>query len=376
MYLLDSIRGKTTLELINHFHDPFAVFNADLDIVFANAHFYDLFDELNPEQNERLLERLEQCYHFFNFKGKMIASSEFPLSKALRGEFIHNEELKTVHKKTEQAKYYYVSTRKVTLQEDDNLIMIQFKDVTKTIETEQMRKEFIQIAAHELRTPITAIKGFTQLIYERYKERTSNLTDQSIGEMMKELERDETFLKILLDEVYRLDGLTDELLSIFKLEQGKLELEVEETAIVSFISQLTAQYHIPDDFHQIHFNRPSEEKYLLIDRKKIGRVLYNLLSNAIKYSPNTPNIHVWVELQQNKAIIAVQDNGIGIPDDCQTFIFDQFYRGDYAREKHISGYGVGLHICREIVQSHGGDIYFDSQLGKGSTFYFYIPTHT
>lgn len=373
-YMLDTSKRTTKLEdIIQNFHDPFVVFNSKMEAVFANSGFYALLDD-GEVRDEQILKKLQNCYQCLNFKGKKLDALECPIHKALHYEFIHNGELQLAHKQQKHSTYYYVSTRSITIdKEDEDLYLIIMRDVTNTIQTELTGKEFIQIAAHELRTPITSIKGFTQLVYERYKERSKSWHFQPTINIIKDMERDETFLKIMLDEVHRLDELTDELLSIFKLEQGKLEIEVEETEVTTFVAELIDKFHIPNDFHRIHYDSSPLNKHIRIDKKQIKRVLHNFLSNAVKYSPLASDIYVTVECQDDQVVVGVKDEGFGIPEECQSRIFDRFYRVEHPEHEEIPGYGIGLHICREIIRLHGGDTYFESILGQGSTFYFRIP---
>lgn len=258
---------------------------------------------------------------------------------------------------------------------DHPYIMVTVNKNQKKVynQAEKKRKDFIQIAAHELRTPLTAIKGFVQLVLERYNARNKKWFFQSTLMLMEEIERDQTFFKVIYDEAIRLDQLTNELLSIFKIDQGKFTIEIEEADFSKIVKESVEEYVIPDDYHQIHYINNSSSLPVMIDIKRIKRVITNLISNAIKYSPNSPDVYVSVERNQDVIRLAVKDKGIGIPDDQKHRIFERFYRAYSPEHENIHGYGIGLHICREIMLQHKGNLWFESTYGEGSTFYIELP---
>ncbi len=241
-------------------------------------------------------------------------------------------------------------------------------------QAEQHHKhEFIQMAAHELRTPLTTIIGFSQLLSERYRERTKGWFFKSTLQIMEEYQRDHNFLSVLMDESKRLDEISHELLSISKIEQGKFEVELQESCLIQVVKEALEEFHIPDSFHSLKENFQITEARSMLDVSQIKRVIHNLLSNAIKYSPDSPHIYIDIAQQGAFLYLYVRDEGIGIPDTQKTRVFERFFRVHTNEHEPIQGFGVGLYICKEILQLHGGRIGFKSTYGEGSTFYIKLP---
>jgi PAS domain S-box-containing protein len=359
-------------QIIQSISDPLIVFNEKMEKVYTNRAFQALTTE--SDLNIATIEVLDQFYEFYDFKGKKLQTHELPVQKALQGEFLHNFELQLVSMLDQTNDYYYVSTSPIHMEiSDQKLFAMVMRDVSKDLHQEKNRKDFIQIAAHELRTPLTAIKGFTQLVLERYRERQKKWFFQPTVKLISEIERDQTFFKVILDEAIRLDQLTNELLSIFKIDQGKFEMDYHISDFSQVAKEAIEEFVIPDHSHHIHFSDQTAGVEVRIDTKQVKRVIHNLMSNAIKYSPESPDIYVNILQKGDRLLFSVEDEGIGIPEEQQPRIFERFFRAYSSSHEMIHGYGVGLHICQEIMQQHGGQIKFKSVFGKGSTFYFELP---
>jgi PAS domain S-box-containing protein len=367
--------AERTYEMENIFQsisDPLLVFNQDMERVYTNKAFQVLMIEQNPSVEP--IKALNEFHEYYNFEGKKLTNKELPVQKALQGEFVRNFELQLIHTLDQTSNYYYVSTSTIhTEASEQKLFVMVMRDVSKDLRQEKSRKDFIQIAAHELRTPLTAIKGFTQLVLERYRERQKKWFFQPTVKLIKEIERDQTFFKVILDESNRLDQLTNELLSIFKIDQGKFEMDVQVVDFSQVAKEGIEEFTIPNHSHHIHYTDSTVGVQVNIDIKQIKRVIHNLLSNAIKYSPETPDIYVNIECKGDKLVFSVKDEGVGIPKEQQPRIFERFFRAYSSSHETIHGYGVGLHICQEIIQKHAGKVKFYSEYGIGSTFYFELP---
>jgi two-component system phosphate regulon sensor histidine kinase PhoR len=362
----DCMRIKHILDNIG---GPLMIFEQKGQLVFANEILYSL-----QSIAFQTIEELNQFYDFYDFKGRGLEQRQLPFYRALDGEYVHNFELKLCDKETRFNHYYLITTRPIQFQGDEQrYIVVLMVDVTNDLKEQQVRSEFIQIAAHELRTPLTSIKGFTQLVLERYKEREKKWFFQPTMNLYREIERDQTFFKVILDETIRLDELTTELLSIFKIDHGKFELDLHKIELSSIVQEALKEYLIPNDFHKIYYQDLTNSSHVIADSKQIKRVIHNLLSNAIKYSPASSDIHVTLEQKEEIVYFSVKDEGIGIPEDQQYRIFERFYRAQSSMHDEIQGFGVGLHICQEIIVHHEGDIGFKSKYGQGSTFFFQLP---
>jgi PAS domain S-box-containing protein len=361
--------------IIQSISDPLIVFNEKMEKVYTNRAFQAL--TADSKRNNKTIDVLDQLYEFYDFKGKKLEASDLPVQKALKGEFLHNYELQLLRLSDKTNDFYYVSTNPIHMKvSDQKLFAMVMRDVSKDLRQERNRKDFIQIAAHELRTPLTAIKGFTQLVLERYREREKKWFFQPTVKLISEIERDQTFFKVILDEAIRLDQLTNELLSVFKIDQGKFEMDCHVSDFSQITKEAIEEFVIPDASHHIHFLDQTTGVQVIVDTKQVKRVIQNLLSNAIKYSPESPDIYVSIVQKADKIIFSIEDEGIGIPAEQQSRIFERFFRAYSSSHETIHGYGVGLHICQEIIQLHGGQINFKSTFGKGSTFYFELPVTT
>lgn len=367
------VEGPDDFEhIIQSIRDPLVVFNQDMEGIFANKAFHALMEVELPYPHK--IKDWNAIYEYLDFNGKQLHPDELPIQNSLQGESVHNLELQLFHIQNQTKKFYYISTYPINIEGiDEKHFVLVMRDVTKDLGQEKSRKDFIQIAAHELRTPLTAIKGFTQLVLERYKERQKKWFFQPTIQLIKEIDRDQTFFKVILDEAIRLDQLTNELLSIFKIDQGKFEMSIENIRLSQITKEVIEEFVIPDDFHHLHYIEEALQTSVKVDIKQVKRVIHNLLSNAVKYSPNHPDIYVFLEEKDNRIRLSVKDEGIGIPEDQQDRIFERFFRAYSPTHEEIHGYGVGLHICQEIMQQHESEICFKSTYGVGSTFYFELP---
>jgi signal transduction histidine kinase len=172
--------------------------------------------------------------------------------------------------------------------------------------------------------------------------------------------------------------LTDELLDMTRLQAGRLELRADLYDLVDLARRVAARLQITTDKHTITVNTSAEYLIALIDQQRIEQVLGNLLINAIKYSPDGGPIVITLEPNEDNAFvtITVRDQGIGIPATQRTRIFNRFARADNARALGIEGTGLGLFLCRELIERHSGRIWFASVEGEGSTFSFTLPLAT
>lgn len=226
----------------------------------------------------------------------------------------------------------------------------------------QRREDFLKIASHELKTPITTIKGYVQLVLDSIKDG-------------KELSADlvNSSLQTIDNHVARLTRLITELLDVSRIEAGQLELNKETFMMNGLVDEMV---------HDILYTHPTMtikvksdfECCVHADRDRIGQVISNLLTNAIKYSPDSNQIDVRVHKQGNNSVaVSIKDYGIGIDSSNHEKIFDQFYRVEGKSQQTYPGFGVGLYIIKNIIQRHDGSIQLKSEIGKGSTFTFSLP---
>ena len=173
----------------------------------------------------------------------------------------------------------------------------------------------------------------------------------------------------------RLVDLTEDLLDVTRLQAGRLQLQFEPTDLVALVQRTLKRFSVTTERHQIALEITEENIVVTIDPRRIEQVVSNLISNAIKYSPDGGNIEIAVraDMRANIALLCVRDYGIGIPAYQQGRIFSRFMRADNAHAHNIGGTGLGLYICRELIEHHNGRIWFESVEGQGSTFYVSLP---
>ncbi|MDQ3076969.1 MAG: ATP-binding protein [bacterium] len=230
-------------------------------------------------------------------------------------------------------------------------------DITDRKNLEHQKDVFIGIASHELRTPVTSLKLFSNIIINQVR----------LGQKDQVLES----AQIIKSQTNRLMRLVDDLLDVSKIQAGKLELNHQLFDAREFIDAIILETKHFSQSHKIIY-KPGNVEKILGDKERIGQVIMNLISNAIKYSPRADSIVIKTSKKGERAFIEVQDFGIGIPKEEQGKIFDRFFRTTDAKDKNISGFGLGLFISSEIVRRHGGELRVKSTPSKGSTFYFSI----
>jgi signal transduction histidine kinase len=248
---------------------------------------------------------------------------------------------------------------------DEQIAIVVHQDVTALKEAEQMKDEFIGLAAHELRTPLAVLKGFAEtLLVQTARGKGPELASWQI-EGLQDIDQATT----------RLVELTEDLLDVTRLQAGRLALHTEPTNLVALSQRTISRLQITTEIHQISFEPLTPDVVVNIDPKRIEQVVTNLVNNAIKYSPEGGKIAVQIreDSQLKMALLSVKDHGIGIPEQQQARIFIRFARADNARMYGIGGTGLGLYLCRELVERHNGRIWFESVENQGSIFTIGLP---
>jgi PAS domain S-box-containing protein len=240
-----------------------------------------------------------------------------------------------------------------------------FRDITREVEADRVKSEFVSNVSHELRTPMTSIKGFTDLLMASDSD---DLSDTQKG-----------FLAKVKTNADRLAQLVDDLLNISKIDAGE-QLNLEMVDLGVLVPQVVKAVQERGE----HLQKPMtvsvevdpDLPYIQADSEKLNQIFSNILDNAFNYTRAGGDIRVKASLREDQAsvLISVQDNGVGIPDEFKPRIFERFARyDDHALELDVYGTGLGLSIVKELVLMHNGEIWFDSELGKGTTFYVSLP---
>ncbi len=270
-----------------------------------------------------------------------------------------------------------VASRIVTTEHGEDRILgtlLLVRDITKEKEIDRMKTEFISNVSHELRTPLTSILGFTRIIKKKLDEAIFPLISMEDKKNSRNTNQIKDNIEIIVKEGERLTSLINDVLDIAKMEAGKIEWkmstismnEVIDRAIASTSSlfsggQITMQKDIQDDL-----------PHIIGDRDRLIQVIINLISNGYKFT-NEGIVTVKAVFSDRKVVVSVVDSGVGIAKEDQPKVFEKFKQvGDTLTDKP-KGTGLGLPICKQIVEHHNGVIWVESEVGKGSIFSFTIP---
>lgn len=236
-----------------------------------------------------------------------------------------------------------------------------FRDISLDIKSDKMKTDFISVASHQLRTPLSAINVYTHM-----------LNDGLAGNLNKD---QSSFVKSILNSVDRMNHLINTLLNITRIEAGGVNVKLTPTRVQDLaneiIDEVTPEAHKKGLRVIRHIS--DDAPYLDTDGLLAKEVIANLLSNAIKYTPRDGTITISLKTTGNNIILCVQDTGYGIPLSAQGHIFTKFFRADNILSEDVSGTGLGLYLTKTVAESLNGELWFESEEGVGSSFYFSLP---
>jgi signal transduction histidine kinase len=327
------------------------IFNQERIIEFANRSAEALFEQRNGLKGTRLESTLRSP-GLLELLGNF---SKDKVSKLAQVSLEHNNELLWFEASCAQVKGVAVPQGESTL--------LVLHDITKLKQLEEMRREFIANVSHELRTPLTIIKGFAETLIE---------DDASISN-----ETRTRFLGKISTSAERLHILVEDLLSLSRLESKPDQIESQLNSMQSLFIETADNYRRRVDSldQQIVLDIDERVGDFYFDRFRINQVLDNLVENVFRYASDFKQLTLQIRLESdlNEVCCAVIDDGPGIPAKDVPHIFERFYRVDKGRSRDRGGTGLGLSITKHIVQSHGGRIYAESDLGQGVAIYFCLP---
>ena len=243
------------------------------------------------------------------------------------------------------------------------VIALEPERLDETEQERQLKEHFLVMASHELKTPMTTILGQVQLMLRRLSK---------MPELSYELVSMRNALESVNGQTRRLNALVDDLLDLYHVRAGKVQLRLEACNLIDVCREVVEEQRLLTG-RTIELGAPPTPIMLQADNDRLEQVVINLVSNALKYSPEGSPVKVLVDQHRDIGSIEVYDSGPGIPKDEQSHIFESFYRGSDVQTTVKSGLGLGLTICKDIVERHSGRIWCRSRLGKGSIFIVELP---
>lgn len=347
----EAIKSRENMRrILQSISDGILIIDQEEKIIMSNSIACELLGIKDSSlDNKRLVEVLEN-YDMLNF-----------VEKNLKNFTNDSSEISILYPKRHFLKCDAIP---VVLNEDDKVLIAVIKDVTKEMELDIFRREFISNVSHELRTPLTSIHGYSETILD---------DDLSDPEMTKH------FVGIIEAESARMNRLINDLLDLQKLEEGKAVFNFDEIYVddvVEYVSRIVKPMAESLDVNV----KVSCHSGVTVDGDfdRLVQAILNLVDNAIKYTSQKENgrklVEVSCSVKGNKCEISIKDTGMGIPSDSIPRLFDRFYRVDKARARKVGGTGLGLSIVKMIVERHGGHIEVSSEQGIGSEFKIVLPT--
>ena len=333
----ESERLKETLSAIDSI--LFAIKNEE--IILQNEHFKSISHDA---KNKKFYNTIK--YNSLTNEIKSILASEKNIKKEI---YI-----------SENDTFYFLESHKI---KSENSILFNLRNITLSKQFEKIQKRFISDISHELKTPLTNIKGFSIAIEDSLKESSDNKLDLS------------SFFKIIYSNISKIEALIHDFLEYSKYESSKI-LNKSSVDINSLLNEIFLEMDFLIKSKNVLFNIDStnlKSTIINIDKDKVKVILKNIIENAIIYNKKNPEININFSDSSNYYLIAIKDNGIGISDIEKVNIFNRFYRVDDARPINIAGSGLGLSIVSEIMKNYNGTISIESTIDVGSTFTLSIP---
>ncbi|RZL68741.1 MAG: PAS domain S-box protein [Pedobacter sp.] len=232
------------------------------------------------------------------------------------------------------------------------------RDITEQKQDEQRKDDFISMVSHELKTPLTSLNAYIQVLQRTAIKQEDIALDSVLGKALK--------------QIRSMTSMINGFLNVSRLESGKMSIDISSFSVKELFSELESELCATIHTHTLEFEA-AEDIYINADRDKIAQVIQNLVGNSVKYSPMGSTITLKYELKNKDIIFSIQDRGMGISHEDHEHIFERYYRVKTQHMGSIAGFGIGLYLCKEIVERHGGTIWLNSEWEKGTTFFFKLP---
>lgn len=345
---------KEFRELVEFMPHKISITDAEGNTLFYNKSWLD-FAGMN------LLELLDKSWISL-LHPDQVAMAEGKIKDCLKtGEDLELE----VQLKNRNGEYKWHLCRATAIKDEDGNItswLSSSTEIQKLKEEEKRKEDFLKLVSHELKTPVTSIKGYIQLMQSIIPNNNGNEVNQV-----------RPYLKRIGNQVERLIRLISEMLDLSRIELNEMELNKEDFSLNDQVSNILEDFSYTHKEVQIELEHDFECR-VHADKDRIGQVIINFINNALKYSPESNRVQVRVYRSDNdKAAVSVKDYGIGIREEDIKKIFNRFYRVSGKNDNTYSGFGIGLYLSNEIIERHNGNIFVESNPGEGSEFTFTLP---
>jgi len=298
--------------------------------------------------------RFEDVYHVFTPNGREIGAQD--RDSWLRAQSDSPPGFFTLQ--TKDGRRVPISTTFAPIEDGYQAVagfVLVIRDVSREREIDQMKSTLVSTVSHELRTPLTMIQGFSELLLARELEPAR--ATEAIEQIHSSAER--------------LSRLIEDLLSVSGIESGKIAMDIDDVDLAQTVEEALAPFERTDG---ARFRSAIDDHVrVLADRDRLVQILTNLLSNAVKYSTGDSSVTVRSRVAEHTVEVSISDEGIGLSDDETSSVFEKFSRSQRDEVKRVTGSGLGLYITKSLVEAHGGQIWVESELGRGSTFRFTLP---
>lgn len=342
--------------IIDALHEPILILDYTLTVQSANNAFYKTFKSTPESILKRNLFGVDP-------KNERMTTLLQRLEKLNKDNTSFEEYEVTYHFNNVGERTLLINAKKLVFANVmTNFILLGIEDITRRKLVERQKDDFVGYVTHELKTPITSISAFIQLL-QGHHSKTGDKKSQFL-------------LAKVAGQLDRLTKLLNSFTHVYKAQNGMLELQKEVLDLQELVHETVEMFQYTTTTHTISIDG-AITKPISMDKERIRQVIINLLINAIKYSPDSDTVVVKMNEEANDAVISIQDFGPGIPNDVQTKIFERFFRVRTSDQGYtVKGLGLGLYIALEIIKAHSGKLWVESAEGKGSTFSFSLPLET
>ncbi|MCO5951218.1 sensor histidine kinase, partial [Mucilaginibacter flavidus] len=301
----------------------------------------DFLEGLHPDDKERVIKAIDRVFNRLESNG------------------FYDVEYRTVGVVDQKVRWLRAKGQAYFDGEDKPYrFIISVLEITDKKQEELRKNDFITMVSHELKTPLTALNGYIQMLHLKATKNADTFTTQTLSKVTQ--------------QVKKMTGMINGFLNVSQIEAGKIPLNKSNFLLNDLVKEIIEAYTLIAPDHIITYY-PCEPLPLYADYDRIEQVMLNLLNNAVKYSPNGERIEIECQLIDDKVQVSVKDKGMGIEPADVVKLFDRFFRVENNQTKAIPGFGIGLYLCSEIIHLHNGKIWVESESGKGSVFYFSIP---